>query len=455
MCHGCDSFTHNRSACLKSHKSPFYCKICKPPREDLVEEEIPQASNQSIINLESSFKCNVCSLVTKTKWSMKRHIERKHPKIDQELISIEQPEIPNIEKDNHTKNQKDTRLVNILQKVGLSHYYKSFETNKIDLNMLIELTDEEMLDMFKNLGIMAWGERHILKKSIKDIKSSTESVNLGQASNISETVNVTVMEELNNMESLTNTINESVPSICKNSQFNFQSENINNFNESLPNIDITTELDSQHENENDHEIETSLFSSKFITKPRIVQNLTNIDFDNDSDDDPEWSPGIIDMDLIQNENDFYKCNECHLIALCEDSLRKHKEKEHNKQNIGMTEFEFILDHRRINSTEISAQAVEQTGYSDDIGDQIELEINPNRYCNICKKTFAKECNLRRHMENVHNQISVGRKRKNTDFTSLPSQPEWKCARNENFQCNLCGKNCRDMYNLKRHMSIHK
>ena len=92
---------------------------------------------------------------------------------------------------------------------------------------------------------------------------------------------------------------------------------------------------------------------------------------------------------------------------------------------------------------------------DDIGDQIELEMNPNRYCNMCKKIFAKECNLRRHMANVHNEISNGRKRKNTELTSVPSQPEKKCARKENFKCNLCDKICRDMYNLKRHMSKHK
>ena len=58
-----------------------------------------------------------------------------------------------------------------------------FETEKIDLDMLLDLRDEEMMDMFKNIGIVSWGIRHKFKRAVEDLKPKKDDVNIENKTN--------------------------------------------------------------------------------------------------------------------------------------------------------------------------------------------------------------------------------------------------------------------------------
>ena len=180
-CHGCDSFTHNKKACVRfcNVKTQFYCKKCNsnPPAE--VRLGNPHENTSMTSDSNGNFKCSICNLVLKSKFNLKRHIGRKHAESVVENIE-------NIEDNTTNQNEiginemqasteKPANLVNILQSVGLEAFEDVFKAEHIDLEMLLELRDEEMLDMFKSLGIGAWGLRHKLKRALEDLKLKKKS----------------------------------------------------------------------------------------------------------------------------------------------------------------------------------------------------------------------------------------------------------------------------------------
>ena len=75
-CHDCDSYTHDRNSCVQfCHESnQFYCKKCKNR-----ESRPSSADNVTVVN--DKFKCEVCGLLSKSKWSIQRHIRTKYDDI--------------------------------------------------------------------------------------------------------------------------------------------------------------------------------------------------------------------------------------------------------------------------------------------------------------------------------------------------------------------------------------
>ena len=61
----------------------------------------------------------------------------------------------------------DLTMNSFLKLKKLEKFVCLFERENIDLKMLLDLTQEELLSMFKDLGISAWGtDRHTLKCSV-------------------------------------------------------------------------------------------------------------------------------------------------------------------------------------------------------------------------------------------------------------------------------------------------
>ena len=178
-CDGCDSFTHRKQACIKegSNKAQFYCKICIPSTAVEKRNENPSESQSHIRKVENGFKCEKCGLVAKTKYSIRRHMERKHSGIDiqQPMETSEPDELVNLcnnaSKVSEEKSDEKVSCVNdVLDAINLAEYKAIFEAEKIDLDMLLDLRPDEFMEMVKDVGIVPWGHRRLLRKAIEDIK---------------------------------------------------------------------------------------------------------------------------------------------------------------------------------------------------------------------------------------------------------------------------------------------
>ena len=76
-CHSCDSDTHIKLSCLpySYNKSQFVCNKCHPQ----VRNAKPSSTTTtSITRVDGVFKCKLCKFISKTKFSLKRHIETIH-----------------------------------------------------------------------------------------------------------------------------------------------------------------------------------------------------------------------------------------------------------------------------------------------------------------------------------------------------------------------------------------
>ena len=68
-------------------------------------------------------------------------------------------------------NKKEIVSINdFLEANGLEEYEQLFETEKIDLDMLLDLKEEEFNEMVQAIGIVPWGHIHKLIKAIYLLK---------------------------------------------------------------------------------------------------------------------------------------------------------------------------------------------------------------------------------------------------------------------------------------------
>ena len=163
-CDGCDKYTHKKTSCLKEtqDRSRFLCKLCAPSNEQEQSQTTHEQGSQ-IARVANGFKCNICSLTVKTKYSIKRHVGRMHGDIDfvQETTTI------------NSKGPKKKNLVDILKTANLMQYNALFIKENIDLDILKGLNDDECMDMFREIVISTWGHRHQLKKAVQCLINET------------------------------------------------------------------------------------------------------------------------------------------------------------------------------------------------------------------------------------------------------------------------------------------
>ena len=93
---------------------------------------------------------------TKTKFNLKRHTSRKHQNLP-EVISLK-TNPPSIENNKRTLEQ-------ILIDIGLGELALKFESEKVDLNMLISMPKDDFKTLLVDFDLK-WGERYKLEKAI-------------------------------------------------------------------------------------------------------------------------------------------------------------------------------------------------------------------------------------------------------------------------------------------------
>ena len=85
-CDGCDLYTHKKQACVEECRGFLYCTSCFP--RNGIKKIIDKDLGPDYSRVENGFKCNICSLVVRTKFSIRRHLIRKHKKHQYRASSV-------------------------------------------------------------------------------------------------------------------------------------------------------------------------------------------------------------------------------------------------------------------------------------------------------------------------------------------------------------------------------
>ena len=112
--------------------------------------------------------------------------------------------------------------------------------------------------------------------------------------------------------------------------------------------------------------ETYNISESIEVNTRIAQNLQEVDFDNDSDEDVEWTPNKDDEKLLIEKEDIskektvtkgvYSCNKCDFITKYEYSLTRHVEN-HNVKRKLTSSLEYDVPTKRTKVDKLALPAV--------------------------------------------------------------------------------------------------
>ena len=184
-CNGCDSYTHRKQACIRegSQNAQFYCTICIPTTLVGNASEEPSIPQSSALKVDNGFKCEVCGLIAKTKYSIKRHVDRKHgnsesnpheePLTELEIVANETSDSLCITFRKTKDQKKEVCSVNdLLKLIDLQQYIQVLEAEQIDLDMLLSLKQEQFMEMVRDVGIIPWGHRHKLREALDKLKET-------------------------------------------------------------------------------------------------------------------------------------------------------------------------------------------------------------------------------------------------------------------------------------------
>ena len=232
------------------------------------------------------------------------------------------------------------------------------------------------------------------------------------------------------------------------------------------------------ENEKDLRDHKIIHEEVSYEKKRAKHNFSNIQTDEwgniiDSDSEEEYDPidseGSSEYDEGSEDEvdeETCKCTKCPSKFRLEQSLENHIKKVHtgafkcrlctwkyineqmlkNHEDTGHSEHEW----RKMNTRNSEKSNAEEVVEDDDT----ETFGNEKPKCSICKKEFQQISNLSRHMKNQHQpepELEIATKKRKQDQHVVEYNKKAKTS----HTCTECGKQCRDNYNLARHLKTHK
>lgn len=212
-CCGCGNFTHTRSKCLSTSrdtkalgKGMMLWKVCGPTVQTNRQED-----SQDFSKVDKKFQCNICGIIFKYKFSIKRHISRLHEVKTETLqnvfeiktekymeldetsstVSVKDQEIFKgdekqnnkdvkssdseyiteakngfqVDEDPNDSHQSESTVKLLLTKLNLSHVYPVFEQEGIDMEALCLINAFELRELGIKFGLA--------KKIINEVQNQT------------------------------------------------------------------------------------------------------------------------------------------------------------------------------------------------------------------------------------------------------------------------------------------
>ena len=445
-CHSCDSFTHKKSSCLSSTSQmpAFHCKKCLPNSAPVNRgSDIERAA-------DGNFTCKHCDFVTKTKYNLKRHMDRKHIGQSEDIQTSvpSYPSIPHIassplrastplRKSPSVRENGD--LYSVLKSEGLGHLVELLRKEKIDLNILMEMEKNEFIE----IGVESFGDRHKLFKLLKNLKENGYTQNDEQEH--------TILDGSFNE-------NEQITKECDNCNELFLSESqlARHYNE-VHMVVICPHCDTQFKDvgglnehvENNHTnfLHVSVCSQQSHTSShwsKVYCPRCKGMFDNEKDlsdhienchgavlDGVEEN-GEVDIPMILSPEEKFHCNECDSSFSYQCTLQLHIKNNHTGNkfccqcNFRTTSDKKLEEHimslhnpmeysSDINDSNTSilpqkrSSIIHSSTETSISMENTEISLNASKRrkptsefnCEICQKSFSNKFNLQRHIKNVH------------------------------------------------------
>ena len=141
-CYCCDTFSHSKPSCFnKGVESPqFYCKVYAPVSETPPTSK--DTSNQFIgmTKTDNGWKCDKCQFKVKIRYSMKRHLDRKHAdQVHSESIVVTNETLVSEVSLANVVTKVPASIEQLMDNLELKIYKEIFAKEIIDLKMLLEL----------------------------------------------------------------------------------------------------------------------------------------------------------------------------------------------------------------------------------------------------------------------------------------------------------------------------
>ena len=116
-------------------------------------------------------KMQIMKIVSTMIYNLKRHERVKHAEIQNEdPSSLSETQLP---QQINTDNAVTESISSILEKVNLLEHQKCFTDENVSLEMLLDMSENTIRDCLKDIGILRFGDRHLITREILKERSKT------------------------------------------------------------------------------------------------------------------------------------------------------------------------------------------------------------------------------------------------------------------------------------------
>ena len=158
-CHSCDKFIHRKLACMiLGEEETYFCLKCLPQKAKGKRKTPPQMSS-----------CNLCDFKCYRRYNFQRHVDLVHRGVTER---VEEPE--QAEESMSTDERNISPLSDILKKLDLHHFMKSFIKEGVNLDIILTLNDNDMKECLREIGMVRFGDRQRFIVMIRCEKENTK-----------------------------------------------------------------------------------------------------------------------------------------------------------------------------------------------------------------------------------------------------------------------------------------
>ena len=175
------------------------------------------------------------------------------------------------------------------------------------------------------------------------------------------------------------------------------------------------------------------------------------------DSDFRWKSGLDSHTKLKHVGE-YKCFECRWSFISEEKFKEdiaYLHSEYDKTTTESVDSESESEETKNNSEDTASEDLETNSNAEVTKSEIDKNVSKsdtesfmllekNSFCKICNEKFAKNSNLKRHIENMHLNNGWKRKLQSSDNT------QQKKALKIEHKCEPCQKVFSSHSNLKRH-----
>ena len=152
----------------------FFCLKCLPHRKPTNPVKKPATESA----------CNLCGYKSHRTYNLQRHIGLVHGGVP----NIKEPDVQLFVQPRHLQRNELVTLDDILHELKLEELKNNFDKERVDIDVLLSLNEEEMKECLREVGMSRFGDRHRFVTRVRSIKNSRTVPELVRHSTPLETI---------------------------------------------------------------------------------------------------------------------------------------------------------------------------------------------------------------------------------------------------------------------------